>query len=221
MWTMRSTRVLLLSMLPVVASAMSVALESSAPDGTTVGTNVTWTATAQDAAPGTLWYRFRARAVGSNFRTIIDFGPKNTFDWAADEHEGLYEIETVARNVSTGEEAAVSEYIKVSPQITGNQPAIQPTANSMVFLYSAPGCSPESRMRVEFGGPGLLTQYTPWKPCNGLSMNFYLGGLRGDSVYTVQHTIDTGTAFLPGPKLQLETPSPPADLASQTVIHEP
>src|SRR5438067_1138130 len=86
---------------PVAASAMSVALQSSLPDGTPPGSLATWTATVADANPGTIWTRFRARAVGSDFRTIVDYGPNNLFNWAVSEREGLYEIEAAVRNLQT------------------------------------------------------------------------------------------------------------------------
>jgi hypothetical protein len=52
-------------------------------------------------------------------------------------------------------------------------------------------------------------------------MNFYLAGLRTDSAYSVQHTIDTGTSFVAGPVLELQTPPAPEGLAWQEVIKDP
>jgi hypothetical protein len=216
---MSFTRIIFLIAVTPVAAAMSVTLDSSAPDGS-VGTVVTWNASVSDAGTGTLWYRFRARAVGADFHTIVDYGPNNAFDWAASDHEGLYEIEASVRNLNTGEISTATANFSVQPQISGDEPQIQPTANAMVFLYSAPPCVTGSRMRVQFGGTGLLNQNTPWKPCDGLTMNFYLAGLRSDSIYTVHHTIDTGSSLIQGPNLELDTPPTRSDLAAQTVLQE-
>ena len=120
-------------------SAMSVTLSPSAPSPGTVGSNVTWTASVSDAADGALWYRYRARQFGADFHVIRDYGPLAALEWAANDHEGIYEIEVSAINRSTGDTAATSALYQVLPAIA-DSPAINPTTNPLVFLYSAPPC---------------------------------------------------------------------------------
>ncbi len=214
-------KVLGLAAAPLIASAMSVSVDSPSAGGSAVGTVVTWTAAVSEADPGTLWYRFRARRAGKDFQTIVDYGPNQSFDWAASDREGLYEIEASVRNLSTGEMQTATATIPVQPLATGSTPIIHPTANLLVYLYSATACDAGSRMRVRFVGPDQRMQNTPWKNCDGATMNFYLAGLRGASNYQVQHTIDTGSAFVQGPTLTLATAPPPPGLPSQQVIQAP
>jgi hypothetical protein len=52
-------------------------------------------------------------------------------------------------------------------------------------------------------------------------MNFYLGGLKAQTQYSVRHIIDTGDTFLNGPILSLTTPEARTDLPAQDVILPP
>src|SRR6058998_1893412 len=81
-----------------VAGAMSVGLRSSIPSPAPLGKIVTWTASVSEPG-GTIWYRFRGRSVGQDFRVIKDFGPDNALDWTASSSEGFYEIEVTVRNL--------------------------------------------------------------------------------------------------------------------------
>ena len=218
----RCLSALLVVAMPGVALAMSVALEPSTASPTKVGTIVAWTATVSDAGPGTLWYRFRAHAIGQNFRTIKDYGPDNRLNWTASDHEGLYQIEVTVRNTSTHEIAVAIEYFEMQSLVLGGQPVITPTSHPLVYLYSAPACADGARMRVQFTSSGATPQRTPYQECGGgRSMNFYLGGLRARTQYVVKHTVDTGDAFLDGPILNLATSEARSDLPAVTVTMQP
>ena len=207
---------------PHVEAAMSVSLDTSESSPQPVGTLITWTAKVSNASAGTLMYRFRARRVGSNFHVVVDYGPKNTLDWTSSDTEGLYQVEASVENVTTGEVASTATSFLMQSLVKGGEPAINLTAHPMVFLYSAPACEPGSRMRVQFQSPDGFTQNTPYKRCQlGLSMNFYLAGLRGSTTYSVKHTIDTGSTFEQGPTLTLTTPPSRTDITSETVIQGP
>ena len=108
-------------------AALGVDLQPSVAPPQPLATNVTWTAKASGDSGATVWYRFRSRALAGgitsagfmmrrppappDFSVVRDFGPSNTLDWTAAEHEGAYEIEVVARDLSTGETAvAVSRF---------------------------------------------------------------------------------------------------------------
>ena len=154
---------------------------------------------------GRLWYRFRARRAGATFRVIQDYGPVNTLEWTAISHEGIYEIEATVRNRETGEIAAAVLPFEMLPLAHGNQPAVTATAHPLIFIYSAPPCATGSRMRVEFALRDAVER-TPYQPCvTGLSMNFYLAGMRAESVYRVHHTVDAGGALTNGPHMSLTT----------------
>lgn len=199
--------------------AMEVILDPSVSSPAPVGTLVRWQAYIADANPGTLWYRFRAREVGASLRTIRDFGPLDALDWTASDHEGAYEIEVTVRNRDTGETATASERYEMLSRVTGGAPVISETANPLVFLYSAPACPAGSRMRVQFRSPEGNIQSTPNKPCRpGLSMNFYLAGMRANATYTVSHTIDDVAQPGAAQPLRLTTPEVDLNLAAYQVI---
>jgi arylsulfate sulfotransferase len=204
---------------PCLASAMSVSLAPSAPSPAPVGAVVTWTATVSDADPGTLWYRFSAHESGKDSRVIRDYGPETTLDWTASNHEGLYVMEVSVRNVDTGETANDIASFQMQSRVAGGQPVITPTSHPLVFLYSAPSCGADSRMRVQFTGADGAAHGTPFRDCQpGLSMNFYLAGLQPQSDYSVKHVVDTGSALVDGPVLAMTTQPAPLALAAQTVL---
>jgi arylsulfate sulfotransferase len=200
------------------ASAMSVSLSASVDSPAPAGTLVHWTATASGGS-GTMWYRFRARALGAGFHVIKDFGPDNTLDWTAGGHDGSYEIEVTTRIVSTGETAQASAPFEMQSPVTGDQPVISATSHPLVFLYTAPPCADGSRMRVSFLASDGTIGRTPFRNClPGVNMSFYLAGLQPGQQYTVRHTLDTGTDKLAGPDLSMTTGDLPNGLPAMTVV---
>lgn len=201
---------------------MSVVVSPSAPSPAPVGTIVTWTATAPDASPGTLWYRFLVACAGEDPRLVRDFGPGNTLDWTASEKEGVYLLQVSVRNLNTGEEASGWAAYLFTSRVAGNTPVISATANPLVFLYSAPPCAVGSRVRVQFQSSDGFTQSTDYRPCSpGLSMNFYLAGMRASTTYSVKHTVDNGSQLVDGPALTLTTGKVSLALAPYTVLQPP
>jgi arylsulfate sulfotransferase len=206
----------------VPALAMSAALTSSVPAPAPVGTMIRWTASVTDTQAQNLWYRFRVRPLNTPFKVIRDFGPDSTLDWTAADHEGFYEIEVTARALDSGETAEASAVFQWLSRVCGESPVISPTSNSLVFLYSAPPCRNGQRMRVRFRGPDGAVQSTPFAACeHGLSMNFYLAGLRPGTEYTAWHTIDTGFRVIAGPAISFTTGEAPPNLFSETVLTAP
>jgi arylsulfate sulfotransferase len=204
---------------PHLYAQMSVSLQPSLDSPAAVGELVTWTAKVDGASPGTLWYRFRSRPIGSSARIIKDYGPDNTLDWTQTEHEGTFEVEVFVRNTDTGELASAATQFDMLSRVIGPDPVISATSHPLVFLYSAPPCAPGSRMRVEFRSPEGITQATPSKPCSGdLSMNFYVAGLRRQAEYSVRHIVETGSASIAGPQMTLATADIDLDVPAQTVL---
>lgn len=211
-----------LGLLPHLEAAMSASLNASVPSPSPVGTMVTWSANVTGASPGTLWYRFRSRLVGAGFQMVRDYGPVSTLDWTASGLEGIYEVELAVRNRDTGETVVTSAQYQITSRMTGATPLINPTSNPLVFLYSAPPCPAGGQMSVEFVSPDGYVQSTPAKPCvAGLSMNFYLAGLRANSQYTVKHTVQAGANSVDGPVMTIATPSVSLQMPSYTVMQPP
>jgi len=227
-------------------AALSVVLTPSIPAPASVGTVVTWSAHPSDTT-ASIWYRFRAARAGSDLHVIRDYSPLTSLDWTASQHEGVYDIEVSARNNSTGETAVESVNYQINPVVTGDTPVISPTANPLVFLYSAPPCLASDSMRVEFRSADGGFQSTPYQSCQPpcpattgvssgsrplgpcgptLTMNFYLAGLRPNSVYSVQHVVAShirfrGTVIRYGPTLTLTTPDVALHLPKMTVEQSP
>jgi len=201
---------------------MSVSLNASVPPPSPVGTQVTWTAGVTGASPGTLWYRFRSRLAGSDFRVIRDYGPESALQWTASDQEGAYEVELAVRNRDTGETAQTVVPYQVTSRVTGDTPVINPTANPLVFLYSAPPCPVGGQMSVQFQAPDGSVGRTPPKPCLAdTSMNLYLAGLKANSTYTVTQTLQVGAGSTDGPVLSLTSGSVPVPVPSFTVLQPP
>src|SRR5262249_27790293 len=151
-------------LVPDIVFGMSVAFEPSAPSPAALGTVITWTATANDAGDGTLWYRFRAQSMGRDFQMLKDFGPDNTIEWTEIACEGVYQPEAPVENRDPGEVARATASLELSPLAQNGQPAITTTAHPLVFLFSAPACQTGSRMKVQFSGPDDTPHDTPYQP---------------------------------------------------------
>lgn len=201
--------VILLASGAKLQAALSVTLTPSVPSPAPLGTLVHWSTSIPDSATRTLWYRFRSRAPNSSFHTIVDYGPNDSLDWTEITGEGTYQLEVTVQDKGSGENASAVALFQMTSRLSdAATPVISPTNNPLVLLYSAPPCAAGGRMRVQFTSPEGVTQTTPYQDCHGaISMNFYLAGMRAQSQYTVQHTLDTGSAIVQGPMLIATTPA--------------
>ena len=170
----------------------SVTVQLTAPSSTIeVGQTLTFTATARDSAASNarFSYQFTVRPHNSGaFMVMQDYYWTNTFPWTPSDYEGAYDIGVTAWSSATHNSDPAWTTVNVNSRVSGSTPVISNTNNALVALYSAPACSSPAQMRVLFkpasgSGPAV---YTPYKPCNGLSMNFYIGGMRANTAYTVQ-----------------------------------
>src|SRR5690348_6360345 len=144
-------------------------------------------------------------AIG-DFRTVVDFGPKATLNWSTIAQEGVYQVQVTARNQATGETASSAQLYMLTPLALGSAAVITPTAHPLVFIYSAPACPFGSRMKVLIQAPEGTVQNTPYQNClPGLTMNFYLAGMRPNTPYTAGHVTVTGIAYNFAPQLPLTT----------------
>ena len=78
-------------------------------------------------------------------------------------------------------------------------------------------------MLVRFRRQGAtLWQYTTAKPCTpGQALNFYVGGLRANTTYVVQHQVLTGSQSLLGPEMTYQSGVPSVTLPTMTVDTPP
>jgi arylsulfate sulfotransferase len=197
---------------------ISVTLTASQPSPVPLGTVITWTASASGQNIGTPTYRFRARLAGGDFNTIVDYGPNSSLNWTTIQHEGTYEIEVSAMSADGTQTAATSAMVVMTSLVSGDTPVITPTANPLVFIYSAPPCPNGQQLSVQITSPEGYVQSTPSQDCAGFSVNFYLAGMRPQAQYTVQHTLRDGTLFARGPAMALPTPAVSLPIPSVSIL---
>jgi hypothetical protein len=176
--------------IPFAATATTLTVVPSTMSPAPLGTVVSVEASVDDSAT-TYAYRFRTRPAGAaEYRTVIDFGPKQSLEWATLQGEGSYEIEVTARNNSTGELTNQTARFEFTP-LARETATMTPTANPLVFIYSAPPCAEGGLMRARFAETGSgATQQTPELACDGRStMNFYLAGMRGAREHRAWHSL--------------------------------
>ena len=195
---------------PLVAK---VSVQLNVPTSTIqVGETLIVTATASDSSASTarFSYQFTVRPHNQGpFVTMQDYFFNNSFPWTPSDHEGAFDIGVTAWSSATKANAATAITVAVQSRVTGAQPVISNTNNALVALYSAPPCAAPAQMRVKFSAPSAPTVFTPYKPCNGLSMNFYIAGMLENTAYTMQHQLSSGAV---GPQVKYSTGSIPADI---------
>jgi len=205
---------LLLSALAEPHVFASVSVQLTAPTSTIeVGQTLTITASAKDSATTNtrFSYEFTVRPHNTGPWIVMqDYYWNKTFPWTPSDHEGVYDIGVTAWSLATHNSAPTFMTVTVNPRVMGSTPVISSTNNALVALYSAPACAAPAQMHVVFKTSASSTVVsTPNKPCNGLSMNFYLGGALEDTSYTVQHFLSTGAV---GPQLTWKTGTIPGDV---------
>ncbi len=203
--------------------ALTAALTPSFNPPGLVGQTVTWYASTDSENMSSMRYRFTARLETntSGFEVIRDFSPDSALDWTASEREGVYLIEVVAVDLSTGDSASAHERFRINSRIFGRQPQAFPTGNPLVFLFTAPSCQSGSRMRVEFAParPGGAAQATSFKDCRGFaSMNFYLAGLQPQTPYTAHAVVDDGSALTSSAAVTFTSGDGPSIPEAMTVL---
>ncbi|HEY6346715.1 MAG TPA: aryl-sulfate sulfotransferase [Bryobacteraceae bacterium] len=207
---------------------ISVTLTPSQPSPVPLGTVITWTAAASGQNTsgqntsgqngGTPTFRFRARLAGGDFHTIVDYGPNSFLSWTTIQREGTYEIEVSAMSADGTQTAATSAMMVMTSLVNGGVPVITPTANPLVFIYSAPPCPNGQQLSVQITSPEGYVQSTPTQTCAGFSVNFYLAGMRPQAQYTVQHTVHDGTSVAKGPAMTLPMPAISLPIPSVSIL---
>ena len=170
-------------------AALFVTLQPSPASPAFVGTMIHWTADAT-ADSTDLWYRFRVREPGSDFRMVRDFGPIATLDLTSLD-EGVYTLEVTVRNRASGEVVGASTSFELVPQ-SGSRPVVSATTHPLVALFSSPGCD-TGRARVRYESTLGAVQFSPFRSCvSGKSLNFYLAGLAPSTSYSASLVVERG-----------------------------
>ena len=123
------------------------------------------------------------------------------FDWATIAGEGNYQVQVVAKDFTSGETQSLGASYQLTSLANGGHIAVNPTANPLVALFSAPPCPIGSNMEAIFRPAGsTVWSGTDWKMCTGnTSMNFYVAGLYPSSSYVLDYQVLTGGSMVAGP----------------------
>ena len=194
----------------------TVSVQLSAPRSTIqVGETLVITASAKDSSTAKTRFSFQFTVRPHNqgaFVTMQDFYFENTFPWTPSDHEGEYDIGVTAWSEATQGTAETYYTVNVESRVMDGKPVISNTNNALVALYSAPPCAAPARVQVKFKSESSPTTSTPYKNCDGLSLNFYLGGMLAQTTYSVQQLLSSGTGVVAGPELSYTTGSIPSDI---------
>lgn len=200
----------------IASASVSVTLSPSV--GTAqVGTTVTWTATAKDTANSgaSFTYQFSVGTSASNLQVRRDFSAINQFPWTESDQEGTYDIQVVAKE-STGATATDAATYVITSRVTGSSPVVSSTGHPLVALYSAP-CPAGASAQVQFRRTtGDYWWVTPVKPCNGNSINFYIGGMRPESEYLLQGYVFKGSSTTANAPVTFTTGSVPSNITVES-----
>ena len=208
---------------PGMATPVIGVPSTSLPSPQRLGTTVTVTASATDTDPGTISYRYEiGHVAGSTLTLVRDFSVTGAFIYTPMEQgAGNYRIVVTARNNSTGNTAASSiPNFKFTSPVVSNAPVITPTANVLTALFSSPPCAAGGTlMRASIQRSGAIPSYTNWRKCPaGRNVDFIIAGMRGQTLYSINSQTLIGGTVSAGPKVTFTTGTPPASLATGTII---
>lgn len=192
------------------APPTDVTLTPNLPSGQLVGTPVTWTATASSTS-GSPIYRFSVARGNAPLRVVRDYRGTNTFTWTP-MADGPYRIQVAVRDgFGLLEQTTATVWHNVLSRVSGGTPVVTATNNPLVALYSAPPCGAAAYLYVAFRPVGAQRwDYTTPAPCQAaVSTNLYVGGMRQQTTYELQHTVSNATNVLLGPLLSFATGAAP------------
>jgi len=209
---------------PLHASVAITSLTPSTVSPQRLGTAITWTAQATDSNPGPLAFQFNVAVAGVPLQLARDFNLGNLnagtwtsqpFVWAPTLIEGLYQIQVVIKDFSSGETASQTATFQVNPLATGSTPVIASTINPLVALFSAPSCAAGSVMRVQFQiqSTGKRTTNTPYLACHPpYTMNFEIAGMYQQATYSMFSQTLTAGKITNGPTVTFTTGALPVNI---------
>jgi len=188
---------------PAYATVQITALTPSPKSPQVLGAPVTWTVTATDSNPGPLTFQFNVAIPAQSFAMVKDFNvgtlaagtwTSQPFVWVPTGVEGVYKIEVVIKDFTSGETASKAALFQVTPLATTTS-VVTATANPLVAVFSAPSCASGSSMAVRFQpktkslAPAVTT---PFQKCHPpATMNFEIAGMYPTTEYQMVSETET------------------------------
>jgi arylsulfate sulfotransferase len=226
---------------PAWATVKIVYMRSSLAAPQSVGTTITWTVRASDTNSGPLAFQFQVAPPGGSFAVVKDFdaGSLKTGAWVSSAFnwnpqscsnqiapsgvmaytcapvEGTYKVQVVVKDFASGESVSRTARYQINPLVTGSNPVVIGTANTLVALFSSPACPSGSTMRVSFQEQSLANPATTtnWMNCNSsATMNFEIAGMYPSTAYQMFSQTKTGSNIVNGPTLNFTTGALPGNL---------
>jgi hypothetical protein len=139
----------------------------------------------------------------------------NPFVWVPTGLEGVYKVEVVAKDFTSGKSSSKTVGFVVQPLVTGTTPVVRKMANPLVALFSAPSCATGSTMRVAFQVQTAKKPIsdTSWVACHSPdTMTFEVAGMYPSTAYNMYAQTKTGTKITDGPTLAFTTGAIPAGI---------
>ncbi len=206
---------------PVMATPVA-SLSTSVPSPQPLGTSVTLTASATDTDAGIISFSIAIGVGGSPTALRRDFSVDPTFVFTPEEYEGTYKLVVVARNNSTLKTGTFTiPSFKFTSLVINGAPAVNPTANALVALFSSPPCAAGGLyMRVNYVRSGSTSPiFTNWRACHaGENLNFLVAGMHAATTYHMHSETWNGAAITPGATLNFTTGTPPITFPEITVV---
>jgi hypothetical protein len=196
---------------------LSVTLSPSLPSPQPVGESVNLVATVSNASSA-LRYRFLVEPPGATtFNMLADYGAPDSVQWSALQ-QGAYQIQVEVSNVTTGQTGNAVISFQFTSRITGTTPVVSPSSHPLVAIYSAPACAAGTIQVAYRPTSGTNYFYSNILPCQpGLSANFYIGGMRAQTSYTMLSKVVNKGATTWSPALTFVTGSIPLTLPTASI----
>jgi arylsulfate sulfotransferase len=211
------------SSFPAYATVQILSMTPSPASPQLLGTPVTWTVSATDSNPGPLTFQFNVASPSSSLTLARDFNlgalssgiwKSQPFTWVPTAVEGVYQIQVVIKDFTSGETASRTIKYQVNPLVLGKNPIVVPTANPLVALFSAPACPAGSSMRVYFqesqATPATTTNWVNCRP--SATMSFEIAGMYPNTTYYMKSQTLTSGKITAGPTRTFTTGALPATI---------
>jgi len=212
---------------PLYATIAFESMTSSVPAPQPLGKRIVWNVTATDSNPGPLTFQLNVTSPTGVVSMLYDFNVgtysagvwTSQFVWATIAGEGVFQVQVVAKDFSSGETQTQNASYQLVSRLSGGKAAVNAMGNPLVALFSAPACPLGSSMRVIFQEVGSSAwEGTDWKTCTGnTSMNFYVAGMYPSSTYIMDYQVQTGSTITAGPSnLRFTTGALPSNITFPT-----
>jgi len=167
---------------------------------------------------GALRYRFMVQPPGATtFNMLADYALANTVLWSSLQ-EGTYQIQVQVLDPASGDTGSIVVPFQFTSRITGATPVVSPSSHPLVAIYSAPSCAAGTIQVLYRVTTGTKYYYSNILACQpGVSANFFIGGMRAQTSYTMWSKLVNNATVTWSPALTFTTGSVAATLAPPTI----